>query len=283
LRGIPWYVVRRKDEDGMRRVRFSLTFAVLALATGCQNSPSRAPNPPAEVGNTGLFSRLFHSNSSRPAKSTAGPNGVALGKKTKQDLAIESVLKRGGMVQVDFDGLNKYVTFADLHGFRNAAAALEKLAPLDWLREVNLHNTSFNDADLVVLRGLPNLQNLNLSSTKITDAGLAVLQTLPNLSSLNLNETRVTDAGLHYLRGMPHLSELSLYRTKVTDEGLAQLRPAAALRKLVLGGSKSITDRGLLSLREMPQLRDLTILSSHVSDASIEDLKLACSQLKIVH
>src|SRR5579875_1343134 len=172
----------------MGRLLFSLGLALPTLMCGCRNGPPSAPN------------------------STA-PNGVALGKKTKQDLAIESILKRGGLVLVEFDGLEKSVVVADLHGFHKAAAALESLAPLTKLREVNLHATAFNDADLVLLRGLPNLQNVNLSGTKITDAGLAVLQTLPSLHILNLNQTNVTDAGLQYLRGMPNLTELSLYGT----------------------------------------------------------------------
>lgn len=272
----------------MRKVLFSVAFAVLALTPGCQSSPPNAPSPAAGAANVGPLSRLFGSKpSNSPATAAAqnkdakAPNGVALSKKTKQDLAIESVMKRGGTVQVDFNGMEKFVVVADLHGFRNAAAALESLAPLTMLRDVNLHATSINDADLVVLRGLPNLQNLNLSGTKVGDAGLQLLQTLPNLRTLNLNETRVTDAGVQYLRSMANLSDLSLYGTKVTDQGLTQLRNSQALHKLVLGGSNSITDRGLNSLRDMPQLRDLTILSSRVTDSGIEDLKIACTQLKV--
>ncbi len=272
----------------MHRVLFSLTFAVVALMSGCQSSPPSAPNPAADPGSANPLSRLFRGNpansqaAASPNKGATGPNGAALGQKTKQDLGIESVMKRGGVVKVEFDGLQKFVVFADLHGFYNAAAALEKLAPLIKLREINLHNTSFNDADLVNLRGLPNLENLNLSSTKVTDAGLALLKTLPNLRILNLNETHVTDAGLQYLRSMTNLSDLSLYGTKVTDEGLAQLR-SATLHKLVLGGSQAITDRGLFSLRDLPQLREVTILSSRVTDSGIEDLKVVCSQLKVIH
>ncbi len=270
----------------MRRMLFSLLFAILALASGCQSGPPRAPGPKAGEANPSLFSRLFASKSSNkpdPKTVPLGPDGTPLGEKTKQDLAIESVLKRQGTVTLEYEGLRKFVVVADLHGFHNAAAVLEKLGPLTKLRDVNLHATAFNDADLVLLRGLPNLRSVNLSGTKITDAGLAILQTLPNLNILNLNETHVTDAGLQYLRGMVNLSDLSLYGTKVSDAGLAQLKGMTMLSKLVLGGSKSITDRGLHSLGEMNQLRDLTILSSRVTDAGIEDLKIASSQLKIVH
>src|SRR5579885_1088962 len=180
----------------MRSLLFSLAFAFVALTAGCQSSPPNAPSPASDAGNPGLLSRLFGSNSPNPPaagsgsnKAATGPNGVALGKKTKQDLAIESVMKRCGIVRVDFNGLEKFVVVADLHGFHNAAAAVESLAPLIRLHDLNLHNTSFTDADLVVLRGLPSLENLNLSSTKVTDAGLALLMTLPNLRTLNLNET----------------------------------------------------------------------------------------------
>lgn len=267
----------------MRRMLFSLLFVILTLASGCQSSPPSAPSPDSGGADPSLFSRLFGSKSPSKPKPATGPNALPLGEKTKLDLAIESTLKRGGQVTLEYFGLQKFVAVADLHGFTNAAAALEKLAPLARLREINLHATGFNDADLVILRGLSNLRNVNLSGTKITDAGLAILQTLPSLTTLSLNETHVTDAGLQYLRGMPNLSELSLYGTKVSDEGLAQLRNITMLHKLVLGGSKSITNRGLYSLGDMPQLRDLTILSSGVTDAGIEDLRIASSQLRIVH
>ncbi|HTU93665.1 MAG TPA: hypothetical protein VMF69_26535 [Gemmataceae bacterium] len=274
----------------MGRMLFSLSLAILALTPGCQSSPSTAPNSASGQESPSLFSRLFGSNSPKKPNGAAGvkdvplgPNGLPLGQKTKLDLAIESTMKRGGLIQIEYEILQKYVVAADLHGFHNAAAALEKLAPLIKLREVNLHGTSFNDADLVVLRGLPNLQNVNLSATNITDAGMASLQTLPNLRTLNLNETRVTDAGLQYLRGMANLSELSLYGTKVSDQGVAQLRGLEMLHKLVLGGSSSITDRSLHILGDMTQLRDLTILSSRVTDTGIENLKIASSQLRIIH
>ena len=141
----------------MRCLLFTLLFALAPLAAGCRSGPSRAPRP------------------------AAGAKGVAQTQKTKQDLAIASITRRGGMVQVDLNDLQKGVVFADLHGFRNAVAALDSLAPLTKLHEVNLHATGFTDADLQHLRGLPDLRAINLSDTKITDAGLAILPTIPNL------------------------------------------------------------------------------------------------------
>ncbi|HZV06814.1 MAG TPA: hypothetical protein VE999_17155, partial [Gemmataceae bacterium] len=129
----------------MRRALFSPAIVFLALTAGCRSVPPSAPNP------------------------TPGPNGVAQSQKTKLDLAMESIKRRGGAVQIDQEDLQKSVVVADLHGFNNAGAALDSLAPLTKLREVNLHATGFTDADLERLRGLTNLQNLNLSGTKITD------------------------------------------------------------------------------------------------------------------
>src|SRR5579875_3530879 len=119
----------------MRRVLFSLSLAVVGLTSGCQSGPPSAPSTAADAGSVNPLSRLFRGNppnapasAAGPNKAATGPNGAALSQKTKQDLGIESVTKRGGIVKVDFDGLQKYVVFADLHGFYNAAAALEKLA-----------------------------------------------------------------------------------------------------------------------------------------------------------
>jgi hypothetical protein len=267
----------------MRRVLFALTFALLALTAGCQSNPPSAPASAAGADNPGFLARLFGGKPKNEAKSDVGPNGMAMGQKTKLDKAIESIQRRGGLVQVEADFVQKLVVVADLHGFYNVTEALDSLAPLTKLRDINLHNTGFSDADLEYLRGLLLLQKVNLSSTKITDNGLAMLLTLPNLRTLNLNETRISDAGLQYLRAMPNLSDLSLFGTKVTDRGLAQLKDMKELRKLVIGGSREITDGCLTSLAAIPQLHELTILSSRVTDSGIEDLKLASHQLKIVH
>jgi hypothetical protein len=248
----------RGKVDEMHRLLFALAFALMPLAVGCQSSPPSAPN------------------------ATANRNTLALKTaKTKHELAIEAIRKRRGAVQIDPDDENKAVVLVDLNGFSNAVASLDSLAPLTKLRDVNLHNTGFTDADLEHLRGLYNLQTLNLSDTKVSDAGLAVLQTLPNLHTVHLDETRITDAGLQYLRGVPNLQELSLYGTKVTDQGLAQLSAMKTLQKLVLGGTSSITDKGMVHLESMSQLHDLTVLSSRVTRTGFEDLQIASPQLKI--
>ena len=123
-------------------------------------------------------------------------------------------------------------------------AVLDALGPLTKLRQLNLYDTTFTDADLERLRGLASLQVLNLAATQVTDAGLPCLQTLPTLRELNLNDTHVTDAGLRSLQGLPRLRVLGLYRARVTDEGLAELGSMKNLQELTLGSS-SITDRGL--------------------------------------
>jgi hypothetical protein len=265
----------------MRSTPFILMFGIAALSGGCRSTPANAPNAGASAKPSAVAQ-----------KTTAKPTALAQKKspqqpepppKTKQDLALEAIRKRGGFVRVETDGVKKTVLAADLHGFYNVAAALDTLAPLTKLHELNLHATGFHDADLERLRGLPDLATLNLSGTKITDAGLAILPTLPNLSSLNLNETDITDAGLKQLRGLSHLSELSLYGTKVSDEGIAQLQGMKTLQKMVVGGSKNITDRSLTTLATMHELRDVTILSDKVTKSALEDLKNSAPQLKIIH
>src|SRR5262245_49915290 len=79
--------------ERMRKALFSLTIVFLPLTAGCRTAPSSAPSP------------------------STGMNGIAQSQKTKQDLAIESIKRRSGLVQVDPEDLQKSVVVADLHGF----------------------------------------------------------------------------------------------------------------------------------------------------------------------
>jgi hypothetical protein len=72
--------------------------------------------------------------------------------------------------------------------------------PSGRITRVVVHSPGFQDADLVLLRGLPDLQTVLLVGTPVTDAGIRTLHTLPNLRSINLIDTRVTHAGSQALK-----------------------------------------------------------------------------------
>jgi hypothetical protein len=244
-------------DDGMRRLLWPLALGLLSLAAGCLGNPFDLWRPSAGV--------------------ESAPTDAA----TRRLQLITKVQKKGGSIRLDSDDPDKPVIGANLPGFRDFRAILDTLAPLPKLRDLNVYNTDFTDADLERLSGLNNLQTLNLSATLITDAGLACLPSLPNLRVLYLTDTAITDAGLRYVAALPNLTDLSLLNTRVTDEGLVQLRGLKNLQKLVLGSS-AITDRGLISLRAWPTLRELHLLSTHVTDSGVEQLKVSSPQLKIL-
>jgi len=73
----------------------------------------------------------------------------------------------------------------------------------------------FDDVVAVGLRDLPT-----------TDADLELLRDLPDLRQLSIRRTNVTDAGLEHLKGLKHLEYLGLEGTNVTDEGVKKLQRA---------------------------------------------------------
>jgi hypothetical protein len=129
-----------------------------------------------------------------------------------------------------------------------AVAKLEKAGVLvlrlaqntNWLRvDFSLGDGKVKEADLALLKDMPNLVELNLGGTDVTDARLTHLKALPNLTILKLHRTKITDAGLVHLKGLTKLTSLNLYGTAVTDKGLEHLKGLKALRKLYLWDSKA--------------------------------------------
>jgi hypothetical protein len=91
---------------------------------------------------------------------------------------------------------------------------------------VSLRGLPIIDADLKLLKSLPDLARLELSDTPVTDSGLVHLKDLNNLESLELYNTAVSDEGLEHLKGMKKLNFLLMKRTNVTEEGARKLKQA---------------------------------------------------------
>jgi hypothetical protein len=70
------------------------------------------------------------------------------------------------------------------------------LASLEYLAYLSLADTTTTDADVIMLRLLPNLQQLDLSGTPVTDATLTEVTSWPTLSVLKVERTKVTPEGL---------------------------------------------------------------------------------------
>src|SRR5262249_39636734 len=85
---------------------------------------------------------------------------------------------------------------------------------------VYFESTRVKDADLALLKDLPETTHLDLTTTEISDAGLFHVQGLRKLQVLGLTRTKVTGAGLEHVKGCAELKALFLRQTKVTDKGL---------------------------------------------------------------
>lgn len=94
------------------------------------------------------------------------------------------------------------------------------------------------DADLEVLKEIPEIVELDLKNAGIGDAGVAHLSGLSSLERLHLEKTKVTDAGLKHLSGLSNLVYLNLYGTEVSNDGLNALKPLTKLKNLYLWQTK---------------------------------------------
>ncbi len=113
---------------------------------------------------------------------------------------------------------------------------------------------------------------VDLSDTKVTDADLALLKQLPDLQLLRLAVTGVTGDGLEHLKGLKKLDFLVLERTKITDKSLARLKVIPSLQTLDLGGT-SVGDEGVAHLKSLDRLVFLNLSMTKVTDAGIAHLK----------
>lgn len=158
---------------------------------------------------------------------------------------------------------------------------------------------SATDADIPLLRGLPNLTRLSLSGTDISGPGIdqickligltelslmdaqvdntrfAQLAQLANLRSLTIRRNAVlNDEGILRFKPSSKLTSLGLLELGITDRSLAALAASAPqLRFLDLRGCSQVGDRGLAHLRAMKSLRVLRLSGQQVTDASMAILR----------
>lgn len=74
---------------------------------------------------------------------------------------------------------------------------LKAAANIVWL---NLANNNFTEADLTILKQMPNLEKLRLENNPIGDGITDYIVYLKHLEAVNLNDTKVTQAGINKLR-----------------------------------------------------------------------------------
>lgn len=150
--------------------------------------------------------------------------------------------------------------------------ALEQLAKLPRLRQLNLSRSKITDTGMAYLEAMPQLDSIYLEETEITDAGLKSLAGLHRLAFLDLQSNRITDAGLASLGGLTELETLGLSLTQVSDAGLVHLKSLHKLQKLYLAGCH-ITNAGLEHLEAFDDLQTLALGGTSITAAGLAHLK----------
>lgn len=145
------------------------------------------------------------------------------------------------------------------------------------LRVLEIDDCSAEDAQLEVIRRLPQLQTLKLGAD-VGDAGVQHLAAARNLTTLNLPRARFTDEGLRQIAALPELQLLRFHSPHVTDAGLAHVAGIQSLRFLHLI-DVPITDAGLPHLYGMTQLESFYLDGGRCSDAALGELLRALPQL----
>jgi hypothetical protein len=184
--------------------------------------------------------------------------------------AVQGVNNQGGAV---FRGRHKWDKNVTLGPeWKGGNSGLVHLCGLDFVGELAVEYSEFDDGALDRVVSLPRLTGLRLRNTRVSADGLRTLRrardlvmlqvegekvsddTLAAIQELELKwlvlgpESAVTDAGVQHLTGMTGLVSLHLPGSRVTGRGLAKLAQLDNLRELVLSGGPLDDD----DLRQLP-------------------------------
>lgn len=138
------------------------------------------------------------------------------------------------------------------------------------LTDLNLRGAELTDADLSLLRDLPNLEHLSLYGSPVTDAGLVHLAGLTKLQTVILRGTEVTGVGLQHLPTQ-NLTALHLCNSAITAEDLAHTPVMPNLEKLklnFLGFEDGVIER----LDVYPALKHIELDQAKISDQGLARL-----------
>jgi hypothetical protein len=191
----------------------------------------------------------------------------------EQDNAVAAINQLGGSVMRAGDQANGPVVLVDLRGKNLTDADLAVLKHLPQLQQLYVGNTRITDAGLANVKGLADLVVLEFSGNiGITDAGLANIVGLVKLQQIMFSHTGISDEGLIHLKGLPDLVQVYAGTKNLTDAGLVHLKVLPKLKALSIGYSK-ITDAGLVHLKDMTHLTFLVLDDTQVSDNGLVHLK----------
>ena len=162
----------------------------------------------------------------------------------------------------------------------STGAELDHVVHLKRIEQLELWESSVNDARLADLGGLTRLRTLGLHKTRVGDKGLANLKGLPALRCCGS-----TGAGGDRRRvGTPEGPDRSgspvVWKTAITDAGLVHLKGLINLKRLILADTQ-ITDAGLVHLRGLKRLQELEVSNTRVTDTALRELQRALPNLRI--
>ena len=198
---------------------------------------------------------------------------VAVAQRPDERDSVDKIAKLGGRFRVDPEKPNNPVIEVDLRNTGVTDADLQLLKDLPDLRVLILggtQGTKVTDKGLEHLKGSVNLQRLYLYGTPITDEGLVHLEGLTDLRLLHLVGTRVSTDGLKHLKGMTKLEQLDYYG--IDDTGLSHLKALTSLKTLQLYRC-IVTDAGLEHLGGLTNLQSLHFGSAQITDDGLKHLK----------
>nr|HEX4318315.1 hypothetical protein [Kofleriaceae bacterium] len=172
------------------------------------------------------------------------------------------------------------LTTLRIAGSKITRAGAAAIAARGGLEDVDLAKTAVDDASAAALLARGELRAARFDDTRLTDAALAG-GLHRELTELYLARTRVTDAGLAVLDDAPDLVALGLAELPITDATLQHVAHHAALRTLVLDGTRG-SQHGLGDmLRQLHKLERLYVENTACDDDALA--LLAAPHLHVLH
>jgi hypothetical protein len=128
------------------------------------------------------------------------------------------------------------------------------------------------DAELQILRDLPNLTQVNVNeAASITPAGLVLLAELPRLEVLYLKKTSAGDEGLAHARNLHGLKEIWVEYTGITDASIPWIASNPGLTHLDLDGAH-ITDQSAPLLARLQNLEVLALRDTQITSRGLAEI-----------
>jgi hypothetical protein len=172
------------------------------------------------------------------------------------------------------------LTDLNLEGGAVSDATVRTVSKLVTLKALSLHKATVTGASLRQLSELAHLEYLNLTRVIVDDDAMAELTAAKSLKRVMLNRTPIGDTGVRHLCTMPALEGLYLKRTKITDAVFQHLSKCPCLQELDLEDT-DVSDEGIQQLAGLKSLRELCVDGTRVTKAGIAALRKHLPKLRL--